>query len=362
MKARNSIVPCALILCLSLNCAAKGNIESEVNAFLIKQVEETGAPSLSVSAGRAGEVLFSIAQGVANKSTGKKADKNTQYRTGSVSKVIGTTAFMRLVGAEKIKLTDGIRQYLPYLPAHYDKIQIRHILTHTSGIRHYRYGEYGTNIHYPTLRDATKVFRDDALLFVPGSRYQYSTYGINLIQGIIESVTQKTLSEFMNEALFIPLNMSNTELEVKGEETSQYAVGYRSFMSSYQVKDIDVSNKYIGGGMRTTPEDLVTMVQAINSGKVVNDTMRNLMLTVPFPEVANDRALGWRWLEYKGVKAFAHTGAINGFVSFLAHFVDEDITIAIMVNQDDYDYTGATSYKLLEIVRSGLEIVQQDDN
>lgn len=353
----NAFKPCllfAVMICLSAQCVANVTLKSNVSEYVKKQVEDTNAPSLSVSAGHAGKVLFSIAHGFANKSTGLKAATNTQYRTGSISKVIGTSAFMPLIATDKVKLTDGIRRYLPYLPEHYEQIQIRHILTHTSGIRHYRFGEYGTNTHYPTLQEATRVFREDDLLFKPGSGYQYSTYGINLIQGVIETVSKQSLAEYMNEVLFTSLNMRNTELEVKGQESSQYAIGYRSFMSAYPVKDIDVSNKYIGGGMRTTPEDLVVMVQGINQGKVLNDSTRKLMLTVPFTEVAKDRALGWRWLDHNGSKAFAHSGAINGFESFLAHFVEEDITIAVMVNQDNYDYTGDTLYHVLALVRAGL--------
>ena len=148
--------------------------------------------------------------------------------------------------------------------------------------------------------------------------------------------------------------MTNSELEIKGQEDEQYAVGYRSFMSNYPVKAIDVSNKYIGGGMRTTPTDLVLMVQAINHGKFMNPQTRSLMLTVPFLGAAGDRALGWRWLEHEGQKAFGHSGAINGFESYLAHFVEDDITVAVMVNQDNYDHTGGTLYKVLELVQQEL--------
>lgn len=355
MKTIRSYFVFGILLCLSFANSARADIEAQVSTFLQQQVERTDAPSLSVSVGQGGKVLLSVAAGFANKSDNDKADSNTQYRTGSVSKVIGTTAFMHLLEQKKVNLNDEVRHFLPYLPDHYNPIQIKHILTHTSGIRHYRFGEYGTNTHYSSLKDATKVFRDDDLLFAPGTRYQYSTYGINLLQGVIENVTEQPLAAYLETMLFNPVGMTNTELEVKGNESSQYAVGYRSFLSNMPVKDIDVSNKYIGGGMRTTPTDLVVMVQAINQGKVMSEKTKKLMLSIPFPTVAADRALGWRWMEHKGRKAFVHSGAINGFESFLAHFVKDDITIALMVNQDNYDYTGETLYKVLEIVRAGLD-------
>ena len=172
-------------------------LENKVRGFLQQQVENTNAPSLSVSAGHNGKVLFSVAAGVADKSTNSEADMNTQYRTGSVSKVIGTTAFMPLLQDNKVTLDDKVTTYLPYLPKHYQPIQLKHILTHTSGIRHYRFGEYGTNIHYPTLKVSTEVFRDDALLFKPGTDYMYTTYGINLLQGVIEKISGEGLSDYL---------------------------------------------------------------------------------------------------------------------------------------------------------------------
>ncbi len=349
-----------LNICLTAICFAKNELDTSilkanVETYLQQQVEKTNAPSLSIAVGHKGRVLFSAVAGLADKSRNVKADIYTQYRTGSVSKVIGTVAFMPLIEQNKVRLDDKIRRYLPYLPTHYDDIQVKHILTHTSGIRHYRFGEYGTNTHYSTLQEATRVFREDPLLFEPGSRYTYTTYGINLIQGIIEERTQQPLSDYLQNVLFEPLQMTNTELEIKGNASKHYAVGYRSFLSSLPVKEIDVSNKYIGGGMRTTPTDLVKMVQAVAHGKVMSEKTKALMLTVPFSQVASDRALGWRWLNHDGHKGIAHGGAINGFESFLVHFIDTDITVAVMVNQDGYDHTSDTLYSVFDIVKTASQ-------
>lgn len=333
----------------------KANIEGKAKQYLINHVKQTKAPSLSVAAAHNGKLLFAIAEGYADKSKKLKATTSTQYRTGSVSKVIGTTAFMPLIEQGKVKLSDKIVSYLPYLPKHYKNIEIKHLLTHTSGIRHYRFGEYGTNIEYPTLEDATKVFRDSTLEFQPGTSYRYTTYGINLIIGVIEKTSKMPFKNYMDKQLFKPLKMINTELEIKGNDISNYAIGYRSLMKSMPVKEINVSNKYIGGGMRTTPTDLVNMVLAIQDNKIFNEQTKALMLSVPFPKTAPDRALGWRYLERKGQLGFLHTGGINGFESFLMHFLKDDITIAVMVNQDDYDYTGSTLYSLFDLVKTHIK-------
>jgi len=329
-------------------------------ATLIDQAQEridaiqvsTKAPSLSVAAARHGRLLFAVTSGMANKSAAIPSTPTTEYRTGSIAKVIGTTAFMKLVEQEKVNLDISIKTYLDFLPNHYDKPTIKHLMTHTGGVRHYNWGEYGTNTHYRTLEQATKVFVADKLRFEPGTDYLYSTYGINLIQGVIEKVTNKSLNDFMNDTLFAPLEMTSTSLEVKGNNDKNYAVGYRSFLTNKPVKEIDVSNKYIGGGMRSTPTDLVNMVSAIEFGNYLKQETKQLMLNAPFKNVAADRALGWRLMEYQGVKAYGHGGAVNGFESLLVHFIEEEITIAIMVNQDDYDYTSSTLYEMYHLIKA----------
>lgn len=325
----------------------------DVKAILQQVIADTNAPSLSVAVAYRNELKVAVAAGFADKGSNVLATPKTKYRTGSIAKVIGTTAFMHLVEQGDVSLKDDIKKYLPYYPQKRWPISIEHILSHTSGIRHYNFGEYGTNTHYPTLQDATTVFRNDALLFEPGQGFRYSTYGINLIQGVIESVSEQVLDDFLAEKLWQPANMKDTQLERKSGPKMNFAVGYRSFMRFMPVSAIDVSNKYIGGGMRSTPQDLVNMVSALNKGKLLNPDTIDLMLTVPFPNASKQQALGWEWIDYKGHKAFSHSGAINGFESYLLHLVEPQITIALMVNRDNYDHTSSTTYKVLDLFLDG---------
>ncbi|WP_205859216.1 serine hydrolase domain-containing protein [Pleionea sediminis] len=331
-----------------LPLALQASTNEELQAFLDKMVKETDAPSLSAAVAVDGKI-FAAASGYANTEKKLPATTDTQYRTGSVAKVIATTAFMTLVEQGKVTLEDDVRSYLSYLPKKRWPYSIAHILTHTSGIRHYNFGEYGSNTHYPTLEEATKVFRDDDLLFQPGTGYTYSTYGINLIQGIIEKTTGKTLSEFLEATLFSKASMKNTALEFHDKTYPNFAVGYRSFLTSLPVKNINVSNKYVGGGMITTPTDLVSMMIALNDGRLVKPKTKLLMWSIPFPKVAPDRAYGWEWISRNGIKLVSHGGAINGFESFLIHDPKRNLTVAVMVNRDGYDHTSRTTFGIFDL-------------
>lgn len=325
------------------------NAKEQVRQVLAERIENTNAPSLSVAVAKNNKLVVAVAVGLANLEKEIPATVQTQYRTGSVAKVIGTTAFWTLVQSGKVSLDDNIREYLPYFPQKRWPITLGHLLTHTSGIRHYAFGEYGTNKHFKDLEAATRVFRDDRLRFEPGTSYLYSTYGINLIQGVIESVSDKPLTAFLSEELWQPANMTNTRLEIRGQNHLDDALGYRSIIGFLPVSNIDVSNKYIGGGMRSTPTDLVHLVIALNTDVVVDQNNREEMLSIPYPDASKTQSYGWEWIEYNGRRAFSHGGAINGFESYLVHFVESEVTVALMVNRDNYDHTASTTYRIADL-------------
>ena len=355
---QKTILLVTLLLCFDSVVLASQN--AKLQSYIDGVVEETGAPSISAAVAIDGKIVAIAASGFADKDKSLKATPATQYRTASVAKVISTTAFMSLIENNQVALSDDIRKYLPYFPKKPWKISIEHLLTHTSGIRGYNFGEYGSNIHYDSLEESSKVFRDDSLLFEPGTQYNYTTYGINLIQGVIEDVTKKTPTKFLETTLFNKADMKQTELEFHDKDYPAAAVGYRSFLKSLPVKKIDVSNKFLGGGMLSTPTDLVKMVLALNQGKILKPETKKLMWSIPMSNVAAAQAYGWEWLERKNIRAVAMDGAINGFESLLIYIPENDIAVAFMVNQEGYDYTGRTTFGIAEmfIKKASAKIVK----
>jgi len=82
---------------------------------------------------------------------------------------------MDLVQSDRLKLDVPLKSYSPELPAVYDKVTIRHLLTHQAGVRDYRNDDEVFNaVHYPTSRDAIKTFVNDPLLFEPGTKMAIS--------------------------------------------------------------------------------------------------------------------------------------------------------------------------------------------
>jgi len=133
-----------------------------------------GSPGISAAVSDGGRIVFSGGAGYADLESLAPATGETVYDIGSVSKVQTAVAIMQLVEKGKVRLEDDIRTYVPGFPDKGARISIRNLMTHTSGIRHYKDTDFqGTpadeNVHrYASIGDAIAIFKDDPLLFPPG--------------------------------------------------------------------------------------------------------------------------------------------------------------------------------------------------
>ncbi|VDN12926.1 unnamed protein product, partial [Dibothriocephalus latus] len=142
------------------------------------------------------------------------ATPDTKYRIASISKCFTSLLTARLLEQGKLKLEENIQSYLPdFAPKTVDGkpglITLKHLLSHTSGLRHYQKVSKGdvqgekekkkrveNNDPYDSAQEALEMFRDDALYHLPGEDYTYSTHGYTLISAILESCVARTSPPF----------------------------------------------------------------------------------------------------------------------------------------------------------------------
>ena len=149
-----------------------------------------GIPGLSAAIAREGSVIWARGYGLADVENDVPARPDTAYRSASIGKSITATVAMRLVERGELDLDAPIQQYTDAFPAKPWPITARHLLTHTSGIRHYGgprdREEQTSTVHYASVADALAPFRDDPLLFEPGTDWSYSTYGYDVLGCVLE--------------------------------------------------------------------------------------------------------------------------------------------------------------------------------
>ena len=303
-------------------------------AHMCEQVRaELNAPGLSVAMAQHDVLVWSAGFGMADVENDVPARGNTVYRVASISKTFGATAVLQLVDAKKVNLDDRIDKYVP---SYRQPVTLRQIMTHTSGIRHYKPGESNSTARYHSLGDAIAIFRNDPLLFQPGTKVSYSSYAYNLLAGVIESASGKPLETYLQERIATPARLVSTQLDYPERIVARRARPY--VINGGQLANapyVDNSIKWIGGGLLSSAEDLIRFNIALNSGKLVSSTSLKLMAT---PGTLNDGtpiqySIGWELsTDSHGNHYVDKYGSGTGVSTYLLRIPDKGFAVAVLVN------------------------------
>jgi CubicO group peptidase (beta-lactamase class C family) len=199
------------LLCLTF-CAHASLQADEVDQYIRAQMEEQHIPGLSMAVLRQGKAVKSQGYGYADLEQKIKVTRDTVFQLQSITKSFTGTAIMMLAEDNKISLEDKIGKYLDGLPDLWNGITVRHLLTHTSGIKDF--------INEPTVdlakdlepQDVIRSLEKLPLNFEPGERYAYSNTGYHLLGMIIEKITGDTWQNFLRAKIFKPLKMKSTDV------------------------------------------------------------------------------------------------------------------------------------------------------
>ena len=312
-----------------------------------------GSPAVSAAVASGGRIVFSAGAGYADLESLAPASGATVYDIGSVSKIQTAVAILQLVEKGRVRLEDDIRAYVPAFPDKGKPITIQHLMTHTSGIRHYKDTDFqGTpadeNVHrYASIEDAIAIFKSDPLLFPPGKYYSYTSYGVNLLQGVVEKASGKPFEAYMRENVWDPAGMDATQFNVPERVVRNRARSYERGPDG-GVRNVlygDLTYKFASGGMMSTAEDLVRFGSALNAGRLLKRETLARMWSPQIPGVLEFRAnaeprkmpgeqgLMWRInTDAAGRRYVSHSGAVQHFHSCLVDYAERDLVVAILEN------------------------------
>ena len=321
--------------------------------YLQRVADESGAPGVSASVAVDGKIVFSGGVGYADLDNKVPQNGKTVHNIGSVSKAVAVIAIMQLEEKGLLNLDDEIQKYLPYFPRKQKPVTIRQILTHTSGIRHYAAKDEDNHgfkhmRHYDDFEEATTIFRDDSLLFLPGTYFAYSSYASNLMHGIVEKVSGIGFEDYMKRNIWQPSGMLATWFDVPSRIIPNRGKGYVRDKNGVIVNPDyeDASYKYAGGGIISSSEDMLKLVLALNDGILLKPETLAKMYTPYFEK--NEKALlpskktgqipqwqGLIWFVGKdlaGKSWYGHSGTVKGTRCFLMNYPKENLVVAIQAN------------------------------
>ncbi len=320
--------------------AAAAPPHADVLARVLEQGRaHAGAPGMSAAVVLDNRLVWSAGSGLADVENDVPATAQTVYRIASISKTFAAIATLQLVERGLVKLDDPIQRYVPEFPAKGDTpITVRHILTHTSGIRHYRPGEMESREPFDSVAAAIRIFKDDPLLFTPGTKYSYSSYAFNLIAGVVEKASGLGYEAYLREKIWQPAGMIATRLEHPLEIVPHRARQYERGAGALHVLNApyaDLSIKWAGGGIISTVEDLARYHIAIDAGTLVTpETLRQMYADTRLPDgTSTGYGLGWMVsADAQGRHWVAHSGGATGGTTYLLRALDGRLAVALLCN------------------------------
>jgi CubicO group peptidase (beta-lactamase class C family) len=336
------MIRAALLLTLPSLLLAQQPDLSRIADSVFRDRNTAHAPGCAVGVARGGAVLLTRAYGMADLESGVANTAETIFESGSVAKQFTAAAVMMLVMDGKLSLDDPARKYVPELPEYDRPITIRHLLTHTSGLREWsslvgaQGWPRGSRRHTQAeLLDV--VTRQRALNYPVGDYYSYTNSGYGLLFTIVERVSGMPFDAFSQERLFRPLGMTRTAwrddfTEIVPDRAQAYAPTRAGWRLEMPFEDV------VGpGGLLTTVGDLLRWNEALTNrtlGAAVVDSMSRRMRLTNGREI--QYALGLFFTSYRGIPEISHGGATAGYRTFLARYPDRDgLSVAVLCNAAD---------------------------
>ena len=292
-------------------------------------------PGLSVFVLSGNDTLLLRSYGHANLEDSVATKPRTVFRIGSVTKPFTATAVIQLVQEGRITLDDSIQQFLPTFPTQGHRVTIRHLLTHTSGIRSYTSVKgYDPNLDAPPDSVIALIARQP-FDFPPGERFLYNNSGYYLLGIILERVTGHPYHRVVQNRFTAPLGLPDTRYCFLRPVIPRRAAGYTVDGGPFiNARYNAMSQPFAAGGLCSTVLDLVTWARTLFSGQMIRPDLLEAMTTPARLKDGSTTGYGFGLSidAFDGHRRISHGGGINGFTSSLAYYPDDDLTIVVLAN------------------------------
>lgn len=342
MSIRVIAAMAACLAGLAASISARGFVpqsdEARIDA-IFKEYSSRSSPGCTVAAYQDDRIVLRRAYGMANLDHDVPLTPGSVFHVASVSKQFTAAAILLLAQDGKLSIDEDVRKYMPELPEFGERITIRHLANHTSGLRDQwtLLGLAGWRYSRDLITDEDVlqlVARQTALNFKPGERHLYSNTGYTLMAVIVSRVSGKSFREFTSERIFRPLGMTNTHFRDNfGEIVKKQAYGYAPEGPSYR---LSVTNFDTAGAtsLLTTVEDLARWHANFDRPMVGGERLISGLLDRGLLNSGEriDYAFGIAHGSYRGLPTVGHGGSDAGYRSAFLRFPDQRFGVSILCN------------------------------
>ncbi|MGW4745805.1 serine hydrolase domain-containing protein [Streptomyces sp. NPDC004290] len=289
--------------------------------------------------------------GVRDRVSGALMDINARFRVGSVSKTFSSVVLLQLVEEGRLELDAPVDRYLPGLLPD-DRITVRHLLTHRSGLADYTDAMFNDTVPgFEAVRNRVFSYRELVDLSLreprttePGVSYKYSNANFVVVGMLIEKLTGRPVSDAYQRRIFTPLKLTSTsyvhpDTRIAGLRVRGYlhpdAAGDPLVDSTEQT----VSWAQSAGAVISSPADLNTFTSALMRGRLLSPAMLEAMTTVTPTDATNTRFYGLGLRRYDlscGTRVYGHTGTVQGFYTYAFSTGDGRRSLSALANTSNH--------------------------
>jgi len=317
------------------SCRKVKKVKNKLDSYVTAAHELWGFDGVALVAVH-GKIIFCKGYGLANKDIGEPNTAQTRFYIGSITKQFTAAAIMKLQEDGLLNINDPISKYLPEYPRpNGDKIKIKQLLSHTSGIPNY------TDDPIMALKRTMRIppeelmesFQYRALDFEPGTKFKYSNSNYIILGAIIERVSGQSYEAYLHHNILKPAGMNNTGYARREAGIPDRADGYTIEGEGTTVDAVPVDHSILhsAGALYSTVGDIQLWDEALYHGTVLSKKSVEEMMS---PHKDN---YGYGWLLEKrfGKEHVYHGGFLDGFNSIYSRWPGDHVCIVIFSNEDE---------------------------
>lgn len=332
------------LLCLLSECRAAQPatpFTRNIDSLVQQQMRSFNIPGVQIAVTSGESMVFSASYGSADLENRTPVTRDTLFRIGSITKPITATAALILEQNQQLDLDKPAQTYCKSFPSKQWQVTTRELLGHTSGIRGFHAGENSelfNKTHYETVAESLSLFENDALIAQPGTVYEYSHYGYDLVGCVLEGASGRPLADLLHTLIFSRAGMTATRQDDVRRIISGRSRNYTHAKdgSIENAKCVDSSNRIPAAGLLSTAEDLARFVLTLQSGRMVSLDRVHRMWSqqTTLDGKRTGYGLGWMIHEHNGIKAVAHTGEEPGASTILYVMPEDNASFVVLANTD----------------------------
>ncbi|MFP4844731.1 serine hydrolase domain-containing protein [Winogradskyella sp. PE311] len=349
-----------LILLISISSFSQNELK-KIDSIINSKISDND-PGLMVGIVKDGEIIYEKYRGLAYLQYQIKMDEKTKSNIASTAKQYTALMILDLAQRKKLDLEDDIRHYLPTLyKSVTDKIKIRHVLNHTSGIRDYcdlmglQNDIWWKKVGLKNDDVINLLEKQQDLAYKPGSQYVYSNSGYVILAEIIAKVSERKFTDYSKE-FFRNLGMKETLfIERYAGIIPNRAEPYGDWGDGIWLQTPTVTKTAGEGFLYTTLKDQLLFEQAVQNANK-NTLLIKSQLPIPNSEIET-YGFGLELSNFLNRKAVHHSGATGGYNSQMVRFLDEKLSIFAMSNNGNI----STNLIIREVARLLLPEIKQKE-